>query len=71
MTTMKYPCRRKNCEQKQVNGRCSIEHFIPNDENTCSHYQDKEVEYGWQPTELMDEIEAVKELFSKMLGEDK
>ena len=37
---IKYPCRRKYCQVKQRNGRCSEENWIPKSEETCEKYQD-------------------------------
>ena len=34
----KYPCRRKNCLCKQVNGRCQHERWVPKNEATCEKY---------------------------------
>lgn len=34
----KYLCRRKGCYNKQENGRCRFDDFVPDDENTCSKY---------------------------------
>ncbi len=38
----KYPCRRKGCANKQVNGRCRFEGFSPTDEDCCQKYIAKE-----------------------------
>ncbi len=36
---VKYPCNRKNCANKQKNGRCSIEGFIPANEDDCKNFK--------------------------------
>lgn len=42
ISNSKYPCRRKNCKNKQINGRCRFENYYPQDENTCLMYHPKE-----------------------------
>jgi len=35
----KYPCKRKNCANKQRNGRCKFEYYIPkNGEDKCEKF---------------------------------
>ena len=34
----KYPCRRKGCYNKQENGRCRFDDYVPKDEDACEKY---------------------------------